>query len=294
MKFAWPQQRLSNRQLIAIPLTLTIFLGVATIAALAFDAFPTSTDFRESGLIRLQELENIPDAGAVEIAVEKLLGYNADVDIVENGLDIGTNNVLGENETLLVKSMFSSKFDIPENSITVESRGATITSIYSEQAVKAMIGAFVAMGIIIFIAFRRRITIGAILLAVGLDLLGVFGCMALFRVELSLASIAGMLMLIGYTVDTNILLTTRVLKRVGGEPKEQVVDAMHTGLMMSGSTLIPLFALNLLTTAPQLYELTAVLIFGIIIDIFNTWFLNAAIIIRHAERQRRKEYHVSI
>jgi len=101
-------------------------------------------------------------------------------------------------------------------------------------------------------------------------------------------------MLIGYAVDTNILLTTRVLKRVGGEPREKVVDAMRTGLMMSGSTLIPLFALNLLTTAPQLYQLTAVLIFGIIIDIFNTWFLNSAIIIRHAERQQRKEYHVSI
>jgi preprotein translocase subunit SecF len=64
--------------------------------------------------------------------------------------------------------------------------------------------------------------------------------------------------------------------------------------MMSGSTLIPLFTINILTTASQLYELTAVLIFGIIIDIFNTWFLNAAIVMRYAERQRRKEYHVSI
>ena len=290
MKLAWPQQRLSNRQLIAIPL---VIIAVLTISMLVLSV-PFSTDFRESGLIRVRGLENVPDAGAVEIAVENLLNYNADVDIVENGLDIGTSNVLGENKTLLVKSMFSSRFGISENSVTVEPRGATITSIYSEQAVRAMVGAFIAMGVIIFIAFRRRITVGAILLAVGLDLLGVFGCMALFGVELSLASVAGLLMLIGYAVDTNILLTTRVLKRVGGEPKEQVVDAMHTGLMMSGSTLIPLFAINLLTTAPQLYQLTAVLIFGIIIDIFNTWFLNSAIIIRHAERQRRKEYHVSI
>lgn len=290
MKFIWPQQRLSNRQLIVIPLAIIAILTTSLIVL----GIPLSTDFRESGLMRVRGLENVPDAGAVEIAVENLLGYNADVNITKNGLDIGTNNVLGENEILLVKSMFSSQFGIPENSVTVESRGATITSIYSEQAVKAMIGAFVAMGIIILIVFQRRITVGSILLAVGLDLLGVFGCMALFRVELSLASVAGMLMLIGYAVDTNILLTTRVLKRVGGEPRERVVDAMRTGMMMSGSTLIPLFALNLLTTAPQLYELTAVLIFGIIIDIFNTWFLNAAIIMRHVERRKRKEYYVSI
>jgi len=290
MKFTWPQQRLSNRQLIAIPLAI---IAILIISLIVFSV-PLSTDFRESGLIRVRGLENVPDADAVEIATENLLGYNADVDIVENGLDIGTNNVLGVNETLLVKSMFSSQFGIPENSVTVETRGATITSIYSDQAKKAMIGAFVAMGVIILIAFRSRITVGSILLAVGLDLLGVFGCMALFRVELSLASVAGLLMLIGYTVDTNILLATRVLKRVGGEPRERVVDAMHTGLMMSGSTLIPLLAINLLTTAPQLFDLTAVLIFGIIIDIFNTWFFNAVIIMRHVERRRRKEYYVSI
>ncbi len=290
MKFAWPQQRLTNRQLIVIPLVIIAILTTSLVVL----SVPLSTDFRESGLIRVRGLENIPDADAVEIAIENLLGYNVDVDIVANGLDIGTNNALGGNETLLVKSMFLSQFGIPENSVTVELRGATITSIYTEQARNAMIGAFVAMGIIIFIAFRRCVTVGGILLAVGLDMLGVLGCMALFGVELSLASVAGLLMLIGYAVDTNILLTTRVLKRVGGEPREKVVDAMHTGLMMSGSTLIPLFALNLLTTAPQLYQLTAVLIFGIIIDIFNTWFLNSAIIIRHAERQQRKEYHVSI
>lgn len=292
MKLAWPQQRLNNRQLIAIPLVMIAALTLCLVVL----GVPLSTDFKRSGLIRVEGLENIPDVGAVEIAVENLLGCDADVDIVENGLHIGTDNELRENspEENLIRKMFLSQFGIPENSVTVESRGATITAIYSEQARNAMIGAFVAMGIIIFIAFRRRITVGAILLVVGLDLLGVFGCMALFGVKLSLASVAGLLMLIGYAVDTNILLTTRVLRRVGGEPREQVVDAMRTGMMMSGSTLIPLLAINLLTTASQLYELTAVLIFGIVIDIFNTWFLNAAIILRYAERQRRKEYYVSV
>jgi preprotein translocase subunit SecF len=118
--------------------------------------------------------------------------------------------------------------------------------------------------------------------------------MALFGVRLSLASVAGLLMLIGYAVDTNILLTTHVLKRVSEQPREQVVDAMRTGLMMSGSTLVPLFALNLLTTAPQLYELTAVLIFGITIDIFNTWFLNASIISRYVEKRKGRGYYVGI
>lgn len=292
MKLNWPQQRLSNRQLIAIPLALMIFLGAIVIVTIAFGAFPMSRDFKGGSLIRMRG-ENLP-ASTIELAVGNFLGGSADADLIENGLDIRTDNALDDVGKLLVKEMLSEQFGISEDAVTIETMGPTITSIYSEQARNAMIGAFVAMGIIIFIAFRRPISIGSILLAVGLDMLGVLGCMALFGVELSLASIAGLLMLIGYAVDTNILLTTRVLKRVGGEPREQVVDAMRTGLMMSASTLIPLSALNLLTTSPQLYQLTAVLIFGIIIDIFNTWFLNAAIISRYAERQRRKEYHVSV
>jgi len=269
---------------------------VALTIPLVVLGVPLSTDFKMSGLIRVKGLENVPNAGAVEIAVEDLLHCNADVEIVENGFHIETDLVLEENSPKenLIKSMFLSQFDIPENLVIVETRGATITVIYFEQARNAIIGAFAAMGVIVFIAFRRRITVGAILLAVVLDLLGAFGCMALFGVKLSLASVGGLLMMVGYAVDTNILLTTRLLKRVGEEPREQVVDAMRTGMMMSGTTLIPLIAINLLTTAPQLYELTAVIIFGIIIDIFNTWFLNAGILLPYVERQRRKEYRVSI
>ncbi len=290
MDLVWPQQRLNDRQLIAIPL---VIIAVLTLSLIVLGV-PLSRDFKGGSLIRVEGPENVLEVGPVEIAIENLLSGDADVKIIEKGLDIETDNVLGESEKLLVKGMFSQQFGISENAVTIQTMSATITSLHSEQARNAVIGAFVAMGIIIFIAFRRRITVGAILLAVGLDILGVFGCMALFGVKLSLASVAGLLMLIGYAVDTNILLTTRVLKRVGGEPRERVVDAMRTGLMMSGSTLTPLFALNLLTTAPPLYELTAVLIFGIFIDIFNTWFLNAAIISRYVERQRRKEYHVGI
>ncbi|HID61045.1 MAG TPA: hypothetical protein EYP46_04205 [Hadesarchaea archaeon] len=293
MKLTWPQRRLSNRQLVAIPVGLAIFLGLVTVISISSGVFPVGRDFKGGSLIRLSG-ENVPGVDVVEAAVENLLGSNVDVDLFENGLDIRTDNVLEDAEENLVVEMFHDQFEVSENAIRIETMGPTITGLYSEQARNAIIGAFVAMAFIIFIAFRRRITIGAILLSVGLDMFGVLGCMALFHIELSLASIAGLLMLIGYAVDTNILLTTRVLKRVGGEPRERVIEAMRTGLMMNCSTLIPIVSLNVITTAPQLYQLTAVLIFGIIIDIFNTWFLNATIISRHVERQRRKTYHVDI
>lgn len=295
-------KHLSTRQMIAIPVALAIFFGAVTIVALALDTFPIGRDLKGGTLIMVRELDNVPNVAEVETITENFLGAEADVKITEDpalavgrfGLDIETDNFLEEDERDNLENILSQQLGISVDMIKAEGMGGVIIGIHREQARNAIIGAVVAMAIIIFIVFRRRIVVGTILLAVGLNAVGVFGCMSLFRVDLSLASIAGLLMLIGYSVDTNILLSTRVLKGVAGEAHERAARAMKTGLMMSGTTLIVLLTLNLFTTVPALDQLSAVLIFAIIIDIFNTWFLNAGILLRHTQKQLRREFHVSI
>ncbi len=295
-------KHLSTRQMIAIPVALAIFFGAVTIVALALDTFPIGRDLKGGTLIMVRELDNVPNVAEVETITENFLGAEADVKITEDpalavgrfGLDIETDNFLEEDERDNLENILSQQLGISVDMIKAEGMGGVIIGIHREQARNAIIGAVVAMAIIIFIVFRRRIVVGTILLAVGLNAVGVFGCMSLFRVDLSLASIAGLLMLIGYSVDTNILLSTRVLKGVAGEAHERAASAMKTGLMMSGTTLIVLLTLNLFTTVPALDQLSAVLIFAIIIDIFNTWFLNAGILLRHTQKQLRRESYVSI
>jgi preprotein translocase subunit SecF len=69
---------------------------------------------------------------------------------------------------------------------------------------------------------------------------------------------------------------------------------MTAGLMM-GLLLVVIFSsVNLLTSAVQLDVLTFMIIFGVAMNIFNTWFLGAGILLRYAERQRGKGYHVSL
>ena len=177
--------------------------------------------------------------------------------------------------------------------LDTEKLGPVITSTQGEQARNAIIGALVATGIVTFIVFRRRIAAIQIPLVVGLDLLGVLGCMALLRVPLSSASLVGILMLAPYAIDTNILLASRVLKRAG-EARQRVVETARTGLMVNAAVLIILLSLRILTTAQQIHELTTVLIFGVVINFINTWFLNAGILLGRLERQRGKEYHVSV
>lgn len=282
-------QRLRNRQLIAISLVVSVVLFTPVLLL----GVPLGRDLKGGSLIMVQGLENVPDSGSVKSVIEGLLCTNVDVVHVKNGLHIETD-ALNENDETNVKGALFTQFGIPTDSVTIEPIGPAISGLQSEQMLYSIIVAFVVIGIITLIIFRRRVVPMTILLVIGLDILCVLGYMALFRVPLSLTSILVIVMLIGYAIDTNILLAYRVLKRVGGEPREQATASINTGLMMGVLLVVILLSLNIITSAMQLNVLTVMLIFGVAINILNTWFLGAGILLRHAERQRGKEYHVSL
>jgi len=297
MDITWPVKHMNSRQMVAVSLVLTVILATAILVR----GVPMSMEFKGGTLIRVRELDNGPDVGAIEPRIKEFLGAEVDVKATEDrtrltgrfGLDIETDKVLSDDEKAQLREILSEEFGVT-GSYSAESAGPILTSLHKEQAQWAIIGAIIAMAIIIFITFRHGLTVGVILLCIGLDMLGVVGCMAAFGVPLSLASVAGILMLVGYLVDTHILLSVRVLKRLGGEVRERMADAMKTGLMMSGTTLLAVVAINVITITPALYQLTAVLKFGILVGIINTWFLNAGMVLWYAERLKKREYYVSV
>jgi preprotein translocase subunit SecF len=97
--------------------------------------------------------------------------------------------------------------------------------------------------------------------------------MHILGMELSLASLAALMMLIGYSVDTDVLLTTEMLKDRG-----KVRTAAKTGLTMSATTLAVLFAMLFISNSFVINQIVSVLIIGLIIDIPATWLTNAGIL----------------
>lgn len=71
------------------------------------------------------------------------------------------------------------------------------------------------MAIVVFIVFRQVVVSLLVVLCALADILTAAASMNLTGVQLSLGTVAALLMLIGYSVDTDILLTMRVLKRKG-------------------------------------------------------------------------------
>jgi preprotein translocase subunit SecF len=109
--------------------------------------------------------------------------------------------------------------------------------------------------------------------------------------------VAALLMLIGYSVDTDILLSMRVLKRKGATD-DKIKGAMGTGLMMTGTTIAAVFSLILASNFLYLIipsfarmdviaDMTTVLIFGLAADILNTWITNAQGLRWYVNRPRK-------
>jgi preprotein translocase subunit SecF len=104
--------------------------------------------------------------------------------------------------------------------------------------------------------------------------------MNLVGIQLSLGTLAALLMLIGYSVDSDILLTNRVLKRQG-KLNDKLSGAFHTGIIMTTTTLAATTAMFLVSwfgAVQIIYEISAVLLIGLLFDVMNTWLTNVGIL----------------
>jgi preprotein translocase subunit SecF len=167
----------------------------------------------------------------------------------------------------------------------IQYMGPIYSQALQEQAASYMPLSFILMAIVVFVVFREPIVSLLVVISALADILIAAASMNITGISLSLGTVAALLMLIGYSVDTDILLSMRVLKRKG-TVDEKIVGAMGTGLMMTGTSIAAVLALiivsNLLYLVTPSFsriniiaDISTVLLFGLIADIFNTWITNA-------------------
>jgi preprotein translocase subunit SecF len=157
-----------------------------------------------------------------------------------------------------------------------ESFGKTL----QEQAVLAVIFSFIGMAIVIFLSFRTFVPSVAVVLSAFADMVMTAATMNIIGIPLTLGTTAALLMLIGYSVDSDILLTNRVLTRQG-KLTDKLKGAFDTGIIMTSTTFAAVTAMLIVSwigSVQILIEISAVLLIGLVFDIMNTWLTNAALL----------------
>lgn len=240
-------------------------------------------------------------AGAKQLAIDSM-DYLTKYTQIPSAVGLDVNETISLAETTLIKanesfqeqllSLMREEFDLGED-IRIQKReiGATLGETFWSSAITVSVIAFILVILVIFAFFREIIPSMAVIAAAVLDISGALALMAVFAIPLSLSSIPALLMLIGYSVDTDIMLTTRLLKRREKTPGQRTTDAMKTGLTMTFTTLAALVAMLVLSYLTQIFvifEIAAVLFFGLCTDIISTWLMNAPVLLWYVERKGKE------
>ena len=111
----------------------------------------------------------------------------------------------------------------------IDQIGASFGATLQQQAVIALVFSFILMAVVVFLVFRTLVPSLAVIISAFSDIVIAATLMNIFSIPLSLGTTAALLMLIGYSVDSDILLTNRVYVgkiEFGGEVYEGEHEAI--------------------------------------------------------------------
>ncbi len=195
----------------------------------------------------------------------------------------------------LAQSSYSSAASVYQSKVVATLHGLISFSSYSYNAVTATLGsfflsqmqtiiiaAFIIVAIAVLIIFRSPIPALAVVFSSGNDILVALGVMGISGIPLGVASIGGILMLIGYSIDTSLLSSIRILKRSEGTTTERAFSTMKTGITMTSAAIITfatLLVVSYIAFIPTYFEISGVVLAGLVADIFTTWFGNTPMVL---------------
>ena len=172
------------------------------------------------------------------------------------------------------------KYSLTEQNSSIEFTGDALSKSFYKELMIAVLIAFLFMSIVIFILFRSFLPSMYVITCAFADIVIPLAIVNFLGLRISTAGIAAFLMLIGYSVDSDILLTTRVLKRKveGKTLNERILSAVKTGLTMTSTALIAVLIAYFIVIAPTLKEVFLILSIGLFVDMIITWLMNAGLL----------------
>lgn len=221
-----------------------------------------------------------------DIAVRSLRSSGNAVGIIIEA-DIDGNNKVQVN-SLLNSVENSLKIDLSKVDYGIEIIGPSLGASFFKESLIALAVAFLFMGLVVFIYFRTFMPSTAVILAAFSDMAVALAVINLMGVRIGTAGIAAFLMLIGYSVDTDILLTVRVLKRKEGNVMDRIISSIKTGMTETITAIVAVTVAMVVTQSEVIRQIMLILLIGLIADIFNTWIQNVGLLRIYVERKAKK------
>ena len=265
--------RYTDRQLAVIPLAVLVLALAVLVGWFLLTGAPVTPGIEFTGGTELQVTTQ-----ATQAQVED--AFSAAPESVTPTSDGNTYIVTFQstNTDKLTADARAAGFQVDSVQGTSASFGADTQRL----GVLGLLVAFGGMALLVFALFRTFVPSIAVVLSAFSDIVIPLALMDVFGIELSLGTVAALLMLIGYSVDSDILLNNHVLRRRGGF-YESTYRARRTGVTMTVTSIAAMAVMALVSSdlvfgIPLLPEIGVVLVMGLTADLMNTYLLNVSLL----------------
>jgi preprotein translocase subunit SecF len=270
--------RYTNRQLAAVPLAV---LAVALVVIAGFHAAtgaPVDPGVEFTGGTELRiAVDAGSDAAAHDRIDEAFSAEPASVRAIPSGdVYVVTFKQSAATTERLAEQARAAGFEVR----SVDSVSGSFGRSTQLLALGGIGVAFAGMSLVVFALFRTFVPSVAVVVSAFSDIVIPVALMNLFGIELTLGTVAALLMLIGYSVDSDILLNNHLLRR-SGSFYESVQRAMNTGVTMTVTSIAAMAVMTVVATVFGIDLLSAigtVLVFGLATDLMNTYMLNLSLL----------------
>lgn len=182
----------------------------------------------------------------------------------------------------------------PVDGLSISELSTVTPSLGSSAQLTALYGVLVAFGlmsVLVIILFRSLIPAVVIVLSAVSNILVAGAAMNLAGVDLSMGTVGALLMLIGYSVDSDILMNDYVLRSDGKDFVSNIHQAMTTGITMtltSLSAMVVMFVVANIFGIGLLADMGFVLAVGLAMDLINTYMMNVSILRWYVNRRDKE------
>jgi preprotein translocase subunit SecF len=262
----------TNRQLVAIPLGLLAVAIVVLAVATVFVGSPVPLGIEFTGGTEMRII-------AQDSPAEIRASFDQEIESI--------TPIASQQDTYQVTFQSDDAGPLEQQAeaagYTVETVNERSASFAGDSQRQALIGlgiAFAGMAALVFLMFRTFIPSIAVVASAFSDIVIPLALMRLFGIELSLGTVAALLMLIGYSVDSDLLLNNHVIRRRGSF-YTATFRAMRTGVTMTVTSIAAMVVMAVVATLlgiPLLPEIGIVLVFGLTADLMNTYLLNVSLL----------------
>jgi preprotein translocase subunit SecF len=253
-----------------------------TVIVVEFAEETTAADIREA--LGGAQAPSISEFGGVDQYI-----IRAPLEEEDGDIEVVSRRIRGELEA----SPNIGAFEVVQTDIV----GAKIGEELTQQALLAILFSFVLT--LIYIAFRFEFRFGiASIIATTHDILITLGFLALFRVEISLPTVAAILTIVGYSLNDTIVVFDRIrenLNKKGGRREDPIKlidrsinEVLPRTVMTSMTTLAVLLSLLILGGA-VIRDFTIVLILGVVIGTYSSIFVASPALLEIQKRWEKKD-----